>query len=108
MTSPKRCGSSVPRAELGDLGDQRGRQVVDHEEAEVLEHVGRGRAPGARHAGDDGDVERHRAAHASRRVAVLAVQLRVAPHAPTCSGSHGIATSSSSVSARSRLTDRAP
>ena len=32
----------APPAELGDLRDERGRQVVDDEEAEVLEHVGRG------------------------------------------------------------------
>ncbi len=48
--------------ELGDLDDERGRQVVDHEEAEILEHVGRGRPPRTRHAGDDGDVEGHVAA----------------------------------------------
>ena len=35
-----------------------GRQVVDHEEAEVLEHVRGLGAAGAGHAGDDRDVER--------------------------------------------------
>ena len=41
---PLRALGAAPQ--LGDLGDQRRREVVDHEEAEILQHVGRGRAPG--------------------------------------------------------------
>ena len=35
----------APARELGDLADEHRRQVVDHEEAEVFEHVGRLGAP---------------------------------------------------------------
>ena len=42
-------------AELGHLRDERRRQVVDHEPAEVLEDVGRLRAARARQPGDDDD-----------------------------------------------------
>ena len=50
-TTPERTSTTeavalraAPAAgELGDLADERGRQVVDDEEAEVLEHVGRRR-----------------------------------------------------------------
>ncbi len=73
MTSPRRCGSSVPRPSSATFVTSAGGQVVDHEEAEVLEHVGRRRAAGSRHPGDDGDVERHARPH---RRTVLTVQLR--------------------------------
>ncbi len=43
--------------ELRDLRDERGRHVVDHEEAEVFEDVRGLRPARARHAGDDRDVE---------------------------------------------------
>ena len=41
-----------------DLADERRRQVVDDEEAEILEDVGGLGTAGTGHAGDDGDVER--------------------------------------------------
>ena len=44
-----------------DVGDQRGRQVVDDEEAEVLELLGGRAAAGAGHAGDDDERVRRRA-----------------------------------------------
>ena len=40
------------RRQLDDRADQRGGQVVDHEPAEVLQHVG---GPGATRAGQPGD-----------------------------------------------------
>ena len=54
----RRCLPS--RGELGDLADEHGRQVVDDEEAEILEHVGGFRPAGTGHAGDDRDVETRR------------------------------------------------
>jgi hypothetical protein len=44
--------------QLRDLADQRRGQVVDDEEAEVFQHVGRLGPPGTGHARDDRDVER--------------------------------------------------
>src|SRR4029079_6462310 len=52
--------------QLRDLADERRRQVVDDEAAEVLEHVRSLRATGTGHAGDHRDVEARcgwRAAH---------------------------------------------
>ena len=49
---PGRWSSSGDGGQLGDLRDQRRRQVVDHEPAAVLEHVGHRGAPGAREPGD--------------------------------------------------------
>ena len=48
----------VAARQLGDLADEHRRQVVDHEEAEVFEHVRGFRPARAGHAGDDRDVER--------------------------------------------------
>ena len=53
-------------AERDGVGRERGRQVVDAEEAEVLERVERGRAPGAGEAGDDDDHRLARLGGASR------------------------------------------
>ena len=55
------------RRELDDRADQRGRQVVDDEPAEVLEHVGHARPTGARQAGDQDDVSHGRTLPTRRR-----------------------------------------
>ena len=47
----------APAGQLGDLADERGREVVDDEEPEVLEHVRGFGTARAGHAGDDRDVE---------------------------------------------------
>src|SRR3954451_12449211 len=94
-----------PAPELGHLGDERRRQVVDHEEPEVFEHVGGRGATGPGHPGDDGDVERHAGPLVPARSPARSPCNCAWTARATFSGSLGISTSSSSVSSRSRLTE---
>src|SRR5205807_5706930 len=45
-----------PPHQLGDLADEAGGEVVDHEPAQVLQGVGRGRTPRAGQPADDEEV----------------------------------------------------
>ena len=65
-------------AELHHGGDQRGRQVVDDEPAEVLQTLGRGAAAGSGHAGDDHQL-------GDRRLARPRLVVRSAVPVLTCS-----------------------
>ena len=50
------AGQRGPVGQVEHGGQQRGRQVLHHEPAEVLQRLGRGGPPGTGHAGDDDDV----------------------------------------------------
>jgi hypothetical protein len=54
---PAGGGAGAARGQDGDPPDERRGQVVDHEVAEVLEHLGRLGPAGARHAGDHDELE---------------------------------------------------